>query len=119
MMGSEFREANSQPFVFVSYTKIDEAWATWIAAVLESAGLTVRIQVWDSSPGKNFVIWMQEQISGARWTVAVYSSAYFDSKWCTAEWTSSLARQTLLPLRIEPIKPPPPLTSSLGSTFLD
>ncbi|WP_220386547.1 TIR domain-containing protein [Frankia sp. ArI3] len=92
--------------MFVSYTAADEPWATWVATVLESAGLTARIQVWDSPPGTNFVEWMNNQLAGARWTVALYSEAYFASKWCTAEWTASLARQTLLPIRLEPVEPP-------------
>ncbi|WP_083418470.1 pentapeptide repeat-containing protein [Pseudofrankia sp. BMG5.36] len=103
------RTADAKPFVFVSYTEADLAWATWIASALEDAGLTVRIQVWDSPPGSNFVGWMSSQMAGARWTVAVYSAAYFRSQWCTQEWTSALAKQTLLPIRIAPVAPPPPL----------
>lgn len=101
--------AGGEPFVFVSYSRVDEAWATWIASVLEGAGLAARVQVWDSRPGNNFVVWMNEQLAGAQWTVAVYSKAYFTSRWCTTEWTSALVRQTLLPVRIEPVDPPPPL----------
>jgi uncharacterized protein YjbI with pentapeptide repeats len=99
------------PFVFVSYTKADEAWATWIASALEGAGLAARVQAWDSTPGENFVEWMNQQLSGARWTVAVYSAAYFESEWCTTEWTAALGRRTLLPVRIEPVDPPETLRS--------
>ncbi len=98
--------ASGESFVFISYTGVDEPWATWVATVLESAGLTARVQVWDSPPGTNFVEWMNAQLAGARWTVALYSEAYFASQWCTAEWTASLARQTLLPIRLEPVEPP-------------
>ncbi|MCK9902861.1 hypothetical protein CC117_19265 [Parafrankia colletiae] len=99
-------QGETGPFVFVSYTAQDEAWATWIASVLEGAGLAARVQVWDSLPGRNFVEWMTTQLAGAQWTVAVYSRAYFDSYWCTTEWTAALARRTLLPVRIEPVDPP-------------
>jgi hypothetical protein len=98
--------ASGDSFVFVSYTAADEAWATWVASVLEEAGLTARIQVWDSTPGTNFVQWMNTQLAEARWTVALYSKAYFASQWCTTEWTTSLARQTLLPIRLERVEPP-------------
>jgi hypothetical protein len=97
--------------VFVSYTAVDEGWATWIAFALEGAGLTARVQVWDSPPGRNFVEWMNRQLADARWTVAVYSDAYFSSDWCTAEWTAALARRTLLPVRVEPVVPPETLTT--------
>ncbi|WP_322778576.1 TIR domain-containing protein [Frankia sp. Cas4] len=95
-----------ESFVFVSYTGADEPWATWIASALENAGLAARIQVWDSPPGRNFVQWMNAQLADARWTVALYSHAYFTSDWCTTEWTTALARHTLLPVRLEPVKPP-------------
>jgi len=49
------REEEAESFVFVSYTARDEAWATWIASMLEGAGLTARVQAWDSPPGRNFV----------------------------------------------------------------
>jgi len=49
---------------------------------------------------------MNDQLARARWTVALYSKAYFDSDWCTAEWTAALSRKTLLPVRIEPVVPP-------------
>ncbi|WP_101832847.1 TIR domain-containing protein [Frankia canadensis] len=98
--------ASGDSFVFVSYTAADEAWAKWVATILEEAGLTARIQVWDSTPGTNFIQWMNTQLAEARWTVALYSKAYFESQWCTAEWTASLARQTLLPIRLERVEPP-------------
>jgi hypothetical protein len=41
-------EGESDSFVFVSYTGVDETWATWVAATLEGAGLVARVQVWDS-----------------------------------------------------------------------
>jgi RecA/RadA recombinase len=98
------RKADS--FVFISYTAKDEAWARWVAGVLEEVGLDTRIQVWDSQPGTNFVEWINTQLTGAQWTVALYSKAYFDSTWCTSEWTAALARGTLLPLRLEKVEPP-------------
>ena len=33
--------------IFVSYTGVDEPWATWIAEELEAAGASVRVQTWD------------------------------------------------------------------------
>ncbi|ONH52044.1 hypothetical protein CcI49_34545 [Frankia sp. CcI49] len=104
-------EGESGSFVFVSYTGADEAWATWVAAVLEGAGLAARVQVWDSQPGTNFVEWMNSQLATAQWTVALYSKAYFASQWCTTEWTAALARKTLLPVRLESVTPPDSLAT--------
>jgi hypothetical protein len=85
---------------FVSYTSADEAWATWVAEVLEEAGASVRIQVWDSPAGENFVTWISQQMASSGRTVAICSPAYFDSHWCTQEWTGALAGRKLVPLRV-------------------
>ncbi|WP_251744112.1 toll/interleukin-1 receptor domain-containing protein [Frankia sp. AiPs1] len=87
--------------VFVSYTGADEAWATWVAEVLEAAGLTTTLQAWDSPTGENFVVWISEQMSTASRTVAICSDGYFASHWCTQEWTGALAGKKLVPVRIE------------------
>ena len=98
-----------RPSAFVSYTQPDEAWAEWVRGALEDVGFSAKMQSWDSRAGENFVLWIGRQLSDARWAVCLYSSAYFASHWCTIEWTSALARQTLLPVRLEPVEPPPPL----------
>ncbi|MBL7490361.1 tetratricopeptide repeat protein [Frankia sp. AgB1.9] len=86
---------------FVSYTGADEAWATWVAEVLEAEGASVVVQAWDSPAGENFVSWISAQMQAAGRTVAVCSTAYFASHWCTQEWTGALADRKLTPLRIE------------------
>lgn len=85
---------------FISYTGADEAWATWAAEVLEEAGRRVALQAWDSPPGANFVVWISRQMEIADRTVAICSPGYFDSHWCTQEWTGALVGRKLLPLRV-------------------
>ncbi|MFF8955620.1 toll/interleukin-1 receptor domain-containing protein [Streptomyces sp. NPDC014894] len=87
--------------IFVSYTEEDSDWATWIGEVVEAAGRTCVLQEWDSLPGRNFVLWIDEQLSRARWVMPLYSPAYFTSKWCTTEWTSAMARTELLPVMVK------------------
>lgn len=41
---------------FISYNNRDREWAEWIAALLENAGLTTILQVWDFRPGSNFIL---------------------------------------------------------------
>ncbi len=96
---------------FVSYTGADEAWATWVAEVLEKTGKTVTVQVWDSPAGANFVVWINEQMAAAGRTVAICSPAYFDSHWCTREWTGALAGEKLIPLRVADCPMPPVLAT--------
>ncbi len=38
---------DNQVDFFISYTGSDEAWATWVAHQLETAGYRVLIQAWD------------------------------------------------------------------------
>ncbi|WP_063748338.1 FxSxx-COOH system tetratricopeptide repeat protein [Frankia sp. EAN1pec] len=96
---------------FVSYTGADEAWATWVAEVLEAAGRTVAVQAWDSPAGENFVTWISVQMGAAARTVAVCSQAYFASHWCTQEWTGALAGRKLTPLRVADCPVPPVLST--------
>ncbi|WP_054571499.1 toll/interleukin-1 receptor domain-containing protein [Frankia sp. R43] len=96
---------------FVSYTGADEAWALWVAAVLEAEGQRVRVQAWDSPAGTNFVAWINDQMTLAARTVAICSTAYFASHWCTLEWAGALAGNTLTPLRIEACPIPPVLAT--------
>jgi hypothetical protein len=91
---------------FVSYTAVDEAWAEWVASVLEQEGKTVRLQAWDARVGDDYVLWISRQLSSARTTITLYSPAYFESFWCTREWISALALHTLAPLRVVECEPP-------------
>ncbi|WP_261558209.1 toll/interleukin-1 receptor domain-containing protein [Frankia tisae] len=94
---------------FVSYTGADEAWAVWVAGVLEAEGQTVVVRAWDSPAGTNFVTWTNRQMTIAKQTVAICSQAYFASHWCTQEWAGALAGNTLTPLRVERCAIPPVL----------
>ena len=60
---------------FVSYTSVDEGWATWIAHVLEDTGYSAVIQAWDFRPGSNFVIEMQQALQSSERLIAVLSPA--------------------------------------------
>ena len=97
---------------FVSYTGADEAWATWIGVQLEAAGQRVRLQAWDSPAGENFVVWVSRQMRAAARTIAVCSAAYFDSHWCTQEWTGALAGRKVIPLRVSDCTMPPVLATT-------
>jgi TIR domain-containing protein len=99
---------------FVSYTGADEAWATWIGVQLEAAGQRVRLQVWDSPAGENFAVWISMQMGTAARTIAVCSAAYFDSHWCTQEWTGALAGRKVIPLRVSDCTMPPVLATTSG-----
>ncbi|WP_347176877.1 TIR domain-containing protein [Parafrankia sp. EAN1pec] len=108
---------------FVSYTGVDEAWAEWIAWVLEEAGYTTRLQVWDFGPGSRFVDQMHQAAQQAQRTVAVLSDAYLGSRFGAAEWQAAWADDPdgrigkLLVFRVEDC-PQPGLLGQLVSVDL-
>ena len=92
---------------FVSYTTRDQAWAEWIAWVLEQAGYRTVIQAWDFRPGSNFVTQMNNAIISAQRTIAVLSNNYLNSGFAHAEWVAAFAKDPkgekglLIPIRID------------------
>lgn len=96
---------------FISYTKNDEQWATWIADQLENKGFTVIVQVWDFKPGTNFVNNMHNALINSERFIAVISPDYFESLYCQAEWTAAFTKDPssekalFIPARVKECKP--------------
>lgn len=95
---------------FVSYTRKDEKYATWVAELLEENGYNVMIQAWDIRPGHNFVAKINEALKNCKKLIVILSKNYLSSRWCEAEWTSELAKSintnecSVIPIRIEPVE---------------
>jgi internalin A len=93
---------------FISYAKTDQAWAEWIAWTLEKSGYSVTIQSWDSRPGANFVLEMQQATSTADRIIAVLSQKYLESNYTVSEWGAAFAQDPqgrklkLVPIRVAP-----------------
>jgi tetratricopeptide (TPR) repeat protein len=89
---------------FISHAGADRAWAEWVAWQLEAAGYTVELDVWDWTPGENFVTAMSDALDRADRVVALFSEAYFErSRYTTEEWSAALRR--LVPVRVEDVPP--------------
>ncbi|MEM1293444.1 MAG: TIR domain-containing protein [Cyanobacteria bacterium P01_H01_bin.162] len=95
---------------FISYTGPDRAWAEWIGWILEEAGHTVFIDVWDFRAGKNFALEMQKGTRCDK-TIAVLSKAYLEADYTNPEWAAAFAddpkgeAQKLIPVRVEKFDP--------------
>jgi hypothetical protein len=95
---------------FVSYTQADQAWAVWIAWVLEEADYRVLIQAWDFVPGSNWVKGMQNGATRATRTIAVLSEEYLESVYGGAEWQAAWVddpegrEHKLVPVRVQKCK---------------
>jgi len=91
---------------FISYTRVDQSWAEWIAWQLEEAGYTTILQAWDFHAGGNFVLNMNEAIKQAKRTIAVLSQNYLNSHFTSAEWAAAFRRDPkgeqglLVPVRV-------------------
>ncbi|MEM8717231.1 MAG: toll/interleukin-1 receptor domain-containing protein, partial [Cyanobacteria bacterium P01_G01_bin.4] len=82
-----------------------EAWAEWIAWILEEEGHTAVIQAWDFRPGGNFVLDMQRAAAETDKTIVVLSEDYLNSEFTQPEWTAAFANDpTSLHRKIIPIK---------------
>ena len=89
---------------FISHAGADRAWAEWVAWQLDAAGYTVELDVWDWTPGQNFVTAMSDALDRADRVVALFSEAYFErSRYTTEEWSAAVRR--LVPVRVEDVPP--------------
>jgi tetratricopeptide (TPR) repeat protein len=110
---------------FVSYTQADQAWAEWIAWVLEKAGYRVLVQDWDFVPGRNWIERMHAAARSAVRTIAVLSEAYLESEYANAEWQTAWAAdpsgegRKLLVVRVEDCDRPGLLASVVGFDLFD
>jgi hypothetical protein len=74
---------------FISYSPVDEGWASWIAWALEEAGYRTVLQAWDFVPGTNFVEFMDRGVSQSASVIAVLSSSYERSRYGRLEWQAA------------------------------
>ena len=75
---------------FISYSPVDERWATWVAGTLEAAGYRTMLQVWDFVAGTNFIELMDRGVTGSAVVVAILSRNYLTSRYGRMEWQAAL-----------------------------
>jgi hypothetical protein len=91
---------------FVSYTKTDEAWAVWIAWIVEEMGFQTMVQAWDFRTGTNWVQKINAGLQSRARMIAVLSPDYLKSVYGAAEWQTVWAQDAqgshrrLLPVRV-------------------
>jgi tetratricopeptide (TPR) repeat protein len=95
---------------FVSHAGADQAWAEWVAWQLIDAGYTVELDVWDWTPGRNFILAISDALGRCDRVVALFSATYFDrSRYTTEEWAAALLhgpdreQGRLVPVRVEDV----------------
>src|SRR5690349_1192727 len=92
---------------FVSHASQDQTWAEWVAWQLVQTGRSVELDVWDWAPGEDFAMRMQAALHHADRVLAVWSAAYFQSAFGSAEFRAAFAQQVgeagprLVPVLVE------------------
>jgi hypothetical protein len=79
---------------FISHAGRDTGWAEWLGWQLQEAGYSVELDVWDWSPGEDFVARMQQALQRADRVLAVCTKAYFASTFGSAELRAAFAQQS-------------------------
>jgi hypothetical protein len=93
---------------YISYDKVDQDWAEWIAWQLEDVGHSTTLESWDFRPGNNFILKMQEATIKAERTIIILSPNYLDSVDKQPEWAAAFKRdptgqmRILLPIQVRP-----------------
>ena len=91
--------------IFLSYANEDREVARAVAGLLESAGCTVW---WDRRipAGRTWRSMIEEALRDMRCMVVLWSSHSVDSDWVKEEAEEARALGRLVPVLIEPVKPP-------------
>lgn len=106
-LNTESTKSESRDF-FVSFTKNDKDWASWVAWSLEDAGYSVFLQDWDFRG--NFIVEMDKAHRFAKRTIAIISDSYMASGFAAAEWSARLAQDPagkgdlLIPVKVGFVK---------------
>jgi hypothetical protein len=96
---------------FITYNRVDQLWAKWIAWQLVEAKYDIVLDVWDFYPGSNFILEMDRATKETRCVIAVLSPDYLAALYTRPEWAAALAddpdgkRNKLVPVRVRHCKP--------------
>jgi hypothetical protein len=103
-------QSNTITEFFISYDKVDQGWAEWIAWQLEDVGHSTMLEAWDLRPGDNFILKMQDATEKAERTIIVLSPDYLTSVYRQPEWAAAFGRDPagehglLLPIHVRECK---------------
>ncbi|MBE9112494.1 SUMF1/EgtB/PvdO family nonheme iron enzyme [Nodosilinea sp. LEGE 07298] len=95
--------------VFISYTSADQAWADWLAWVLEDNGYTVDAESLETGPHSSFVQVMQQGMQQYRRVLLILSPALLKADAATPSGLSTVnmgsMRHYLIPIKVENCEP--------------
>jgi hypothetical protein len=95
---------------FISYTRVDEQWAEWIAWTLNQAGYSHYFQKWHFKVGGDFVQHMHEALLRSGRLLMVLTPDYLNSLFAQSEWTAAFANDPtgekgiLFPVRVRDVE---------------
>lgn len=88
---------------FISYSRVDEQWAKWVAATLRNDGFQAKLQEWDFVPSQSFIEDIDRGLTESKIVIALLTQSYLNSRYGRMEWQAAIASSPgrLLPIRIE------------------
>jgi TIR domain len=97
--------APSEPDIFLSYAREDEARARQLAGALEQHGFAV---FWDREvpPGQTWQSYIGEALANAKCVVVAWSCHSIASDWVLEEASEGKRRRVLVPVLFEAVQPP-------------
>jgi len=90
--------------VFVSHKSEHKPWVEWLSKALKGCGRSVFLDIWNLTPGDNWVEGLHRGLEGARSAVLVATPEVVNSGWVRQEYDSLLRRRQAEPsFRLIPI----------------
>jgi formylglycine-generating enzyme required for sulfatase activity len=108
----------SQPDVFLSYAREDEARARELATALGQRGFSV---FWDREvpPGQTWHSYIGEALANAKCVVVAWSSHSVASQWVIEEASEGKDRNVLVPILFETVLPPLGFRAIQAASLID
>ncbi len=109
--------------VFISYSRVDNSFATRLAMQLVKHRANVWIDQWELHVGDSLISKIQDAIQGASALIVILSKASVESEWCKKELNSGLIREldekrvVILPVLMEECTIPLFLREKLYADF--
>lgn len=104
-----------QPDFYISYSRRDAGWATWIAWTLAEDGYAVFLDAWELRPGDEWHARLALELDRAERVIAVLSDSYLasESRMAEARTAANDRARTggrLIPVLVDDIELPAPLS---------
>ncbi len=92
---------------FVSYAREDEKWADWVAFQVERLGYTITLDLWDFTPGVNYIQQISSALESCAKVLLILSRHTLESDYVVRELSARTAKDLgerqlgVVPIRVD------------------